>query len=103
MLMLIFWVVCGLLWLKIGWNFGMMVYVWVYLRRNLRLYPRGVDLYLPVEWGLLLVVTLMWLWGDGLSGYVLLASLIGILLSYGHGFLLLKLMRHFARRNGIAE
>ena len=64
----------------------MMVYVWVYLRRNLRLYPRGVDLYLPVEWGLLLVVTLMWLWGDGLSGYVVLASLIGILLSYGHGF-----------------
>ena len=103
MLMLIFWVVCGLLWLKIGWNFGMMVYLWVYLRRNLRLYPRGVDLYLLVEWGLLLVVTLMWLWGDGLSGYVLLASLIGILLSYGHGFLLLKSMLHFAQRNGIAE
>ena len=95
--------VCGLLWLKIGWNFGMMVYVWVYLRRNLRLYPRGVDLYLPVEWGLLLVVTLMWLWGDGLSGYVVLASLIGILLSYGHGFLLLRWMRHFAQRNDIAE
>ena len=50
-----------------------------------------------------MVVTLMWLWGDGLSGYVLLASLIGILLSYGHGFLLLKSMRHFAQRNGIAE
>ena len=94
---------CGLLWLKIGWNFGMMVYVWVYLRRNLRLYPRGVDLYLPVEWGLLLVLTLIWIWGDGLSGYVLLASCTGILLSYGHGFLLLRLMRQFARRNGIAE
>ena len=81
----------------------MMVYVWVYLRRNLRLYPRRVDLYLFDEWVLLLAVTLMWLWGDGLSGYVVLASLIGILLSDGHGFLLLKLMRHFAQRNGIAE
>ena len=103
MLTLLFWVLAGLLGLKIGWNFAIMLYLWVYLRRNVRLYPRGVDLYLPVEWGLLLVVTLMWLWGDGLSGYVVLASLIGILLSYGHGFLLLKLMRHFAQRNGIAE
>ena len=103
MLTLLFWMLAGLLGLKIGWNFAIMVYLWVYLRRNLRLYPRGVDLYLLGEWGLLLVVTLMWLWGDGLSGYVVLASLIGILLSYGHGFLLLKLMRHFAQRNGIAE
>ena len=80
-----------------------MVYLWVYLRRNVRLYPRGVDLYLFVEWVLLLVLTLMWMWGDGLSGSVILASLIGILLSYGHGFLLLRWMRHFAQRNDIAE
>ena len=80
-----------------------MVYLWVYLRRNVRLYPRGVDLYLFVEWVLLLVLTLMWMWGDGLSGSVVLASFIGILLSYGHGFLLLRWMRHFAQRNGIAE
>ena len=103
MLMLIFWVVCGLLWLKIGWNFAITVYLWVYLRRNFQLYPRGVDLYLFVEWVLLLVLTFIWMWGDGLSGYVLLASCTGILLSYGHGFLLLRLMRQFARRNGIAE
>ena len=93
----------GLLGLKIGWNFAIMVYLWVYLRRNVRLYPRGVDLYLFVEWVLLLVLTLMWMWGDGLSGSVILASLIGILLSYGHGFLLLRWMRHFAQRNDIAE
>ena len=103
MLMLIFWVVCGLLWLKIGWNFGIVMYLWVYLLRNVQLYSRGVDLYLFVEWGLLLVLTLIWIWGDGLSGYVLLASCTGILLSYGHGFLLLRWMRHFARHNGIAE
>ena len=103
MLTLLFWVLAGLLWLKIGWNFGIVMYLWVYLRRNLQLYSRGVDLYLFVEWGLLLVLTLIWLWGDGLSGYVLLASCTGILLSYGHGFLLLRWMRHFARRNAIAE
>ena len=103
MLTLLFWMLAGLLGLKIGWNFGMMVYLWVYLRRNVRLYPRGVDLYLFVEWVLLLVLTLMWMWGDGLSGSVILASLIGILLSYGHGFLLLRWMRHFAQRNDIAE
>ena len=103
MLTLLFWMVAGLLGLKIGWNFAIMVYLWVYLRRNVRLYPRGVDLYLFVEWVLLLVLTLMWMWGDGLSGSVILASLIGILLSYGHGFLLLRWMRHFARHNGIAE
>ena len=101
--MLIFWVVAGLLWLKIGWNFGIVMYLWVYLLRNVQLYSRGVDLCLFVEWGLLLVLTLIWIWGDGLSGYVLLASCTGILLSYGHGFLLLRLMRQFARRNGIAE
>ena len=103
MLTLLFWMLAGLLGLKIGWNFAIMVYLWVYLRRNVRLYPRGVDLYLFVEWVLLLVLTLMWMWGDGLSGSVILASLIGILLSYGHGFLLLRWMRHFARRNDIAE
>ena len=103
MLTLLFWMLAGLLGLKIGWNFAIMVYLWVYLRRNVRLYPRGVDLYLFVEWGLLLVLTLMWMWGDGLSGSVILASLIGILLSYGHGFLLLRWMRHFAQRNDIAE
>ena len=32
MLTLLFWMLAGLLALKIGWNFGMMVYVWVYLR-----------------------------------------------------------------------
>jgi hypothetical protein len=103
MLTLLFWMLAGLLGLKIGWNFAIMVYLWVYLRRNVRLYPRGVDLYLFVEWVLLLVLTLMWMWGDGLSGSVILASLIGILLSYGHGFLLLRWMRHFAQRNDIAE
>ena len=103
MLTLLFWILAGLLGLKIGWNFAIMLYLWVYLRRNVQLYPRGVDLYLFVEWGLLLVLTLIWLWGDGLSGYVLLASCTGILLSYGHGFVLLRWMRHFARRNGIAE
>ena len=103
MLMLLFWVLAGLLGLKIGWNFAIAVYLWVYLRRNFQLYPRGVDLYLFVEWGLLLVLALIWLWGDGLSGYVLLASCTGILLSYGHGFLLLRLMRQFARRNRIDE
>ena len=80
MLTLLFWMLAGLLGLKIGWNFAIMVYLWVYLRRNVRLYPRGVDLYLFVEWVLLLVLTLMWMWGDGLSGSVILASLIGILL-----------------------
>ena len=103
MLTLLFWMLAGLLGLKIGWNFAIMVYLWVYLRRNVRLYPRGVDLYLFVEWGLLLVLTLIWMWGDGLSGSVVLASFIGILLSYGHGFLLLRWMRHFAQRNDIAE
>ena len=85
MLTLLFWMLAGLLGLKIGWNFAIMVYLWAYLRRNVQLYPRGVDLYLFVEWGLLL------------------ALCTGILLSYGHGFVLLRWMRHFAQRNGIAE
>ena len=68
MLMLLFWVLAGLLGLKIGWNFAIMQYLWVYLRRSVRLYPRGVDLYLFVEWGLLLVLTLIWRGGGGRSG-----------------------------------
>ena len=92
--------------IKVGWNFLKMYFLLWYFLKHKKTYPHGVDLYLFVEWVLLLfLVVPILLMRDvdlpfGLTGLLCLFMIIS---SYVNGLLVIKFMGYIDRRlkNGV--